>query len=233
MIPNFLPELEEYQYILFHTKEGQPGRDYLQSRNISPTTAKIWNLGYCPMDYDARCYKSFLKENITYFWRKMNNRLIIPIYNSNSKLISLSGREINNKWPKYIHYPFQAKQNLFGLNINKDEIRNENYAVITEGQIDVISAWQKDIKTITCSFGAHSSKDHLALLARYTNNIYYIYDNDTAGQKGINFLKKIKHADLNIKYCINIFNEKEDLDNYCQNHTKEDFKKLLNQGINI
>ena len=112
MIPNFLPELEEYQYILFYTKEGQPGRDYLQIRNISPTTAKIWNLGYCPMDYDARCYKFLLKENINYFWRRMNNRLIIPIYNSNGKLISLSGRLIDNKWPKYNHYPFQDLQSL-------------------------------------------------------------------------------------------------------------------------
>ena len=230
MIPNFQPELDEYKYILFNTKEGLPGREYLKKRNISPQTAKIWNLGYCPKDYDANCYKSFLKENITYFWRRMNNRLIIPIYNSNNKLISLSGREINSKWPKYIHYPFQVKQNLFGLNINKDNIRTEDYALVTEGQIDVISAWQKGIKNITSSFGAHSSQYHLALLARYTNNIYYIYDNDEAGLQSIKFLKRIKHADLNVKYYINVFNKNEDLDNFCQNHTKAELETLLNKS---
>lgn len=235
MIPDFLPELEEYKYILFHTREGLPGRQYLQQRSISPETAKIWNLGYCPEDYDPKCYKFLLKENINYFWRRMNNRLIIPIYNSNGKLISLSGRSIDNKWPKYNHYPFPAKQILFGLNINKNDIRNDNYAVVTEGQLDVISAWQQKLRTVTCSFGAHSSQEHLALLARYTNNIYYVYDNDVAGKLGMKLLKKIKHIDLNLHFCTNIFNKNEDLDNWIKNHTANDFKYLIknNQQLHL
>lgn len=226
-IPDFIPELNEYKYILFNTKEGKPGRDYLLQRNISPETAKKWNLGFSPEDYDPLCYKGLLKENINYFWRKMNNRLIIPIFNSNNKLVSLSGRSINNRWPKYDHYPFPAKQILFGLNINKDNIRDEDYAIITEGQLDVISAWQNNLRTITCSFGAHASQEHLALLGRYTRNIYIVYDNDKAGKKGTESLKYIKHADLNVNYCINMFKENEDLDNWIQSHTKEEFIYLL------
>lgn len=224
---NFQPELDEYKYILFHTKAGQPGRDYLRQRNISPETAIKWNLGFSPADYDPIYYKSFLKEDIMYFWRKLNNRLIIPIYDSNNKLISLSGRSIDNKWPKYIHYPFPAKRTLFGLNINKDNIRQKNLAIITEGQFDVISAWQNNVKTITCSFGAHASQEHFALLGRYTNNIYIVYDSDAAGQRGMNSLKKIKTADLAVNFCFDLFPKNYDLDNWIQSHTAEEFYYIL------
>ena len=232
MIPDFLPELQEYQYILLNTVEGKPGREYLQKRNISPETAYKWHLGYCPENYDPQCYYSFTKLNITFFWRRMNNRLIIPIFDSNGKLISLSGRSIDNKWPKYNHYPFPASHTLFGLNINKDDIRDDNFAVVTEGQLDVISAWQNSIKTVVCSFGAHASQEHLALLSRYTSNIYIVYDNDNAGKRGTELLKKIKHMDLNIIFCGEVFNAGEDLDNWIQTHTKEEFiNKLKNNRI--
>ena len=228
MIPNFYPELEEYQYILFNSPQGLTGREYLKQRNITVNTAKYWKLGFSPKDYDPICYKSLLKENITYFWRRLNNRIIIPIFDSNNKLISLSGRSINNQWPKYIHYPFPARRILFGLNFNKDNIRNKDLAIITEGQLDVISAWQNNIKEVTCSFGAHASQEHFALLGRYTNNIYIIYDSDAAGQKGIQILQRIKHADLNIKFFFNLFPEGFDLDNWIQYHTSEEFYNLLN-----
>lgn len=227
MTPDFYPELKEYQDILFNKDTGLPGREYLLQRNIDTETAKYWQLGFSPIDYDPVCYKFLFNTGITYFWRRLNNRLIIPIFDSNNKLISLSGRSIDNKWPKYIHYPFPARRILFGLNFNKDNIREEDLSIITEGQLDVISSWQNDVKTVTCSFGAHASQEHFALLGRYTNNIYIVYDNDAAGQKGIEILKKIKHADLSINFCFNLFPKGQDLDNWIQLHTKEEFYYLL------
>ena len=81
MQPDFSNELEEYKYILFHTVESRLCREYLAERKISPDTATKWQLGYAPVNYNPQCYRSLLKENVTHFWKKLNGRLVIPIFN--------------------------------------------------------------------------------------------------------------------------------------------------------
>ena len=229
-MPNFYPELNEYINILFHSPLGEEGRRYMKERNISPYTAKYWKLGYSPNSYTPKCYKELNQNNVTKFWKKLNGRIIIPIFNQNGKLISLSGRAIfKGMWPKYDHYPFPAKRTLFGLYQNKNNIRKENKAVITEGQIDVITAWQNNIRIITCSFGAHAGQEHFALLGRYTGHIYIVYDADPAGIRGTKNIKKLNKSDLDINLCFNLFPKGMDLDNWISTNTnpKDKFMDML------
>lgn len=225
-------ELQEYQYILFKTKEGQAGRDFLLKRNILPNTAIFWGLGYCPINYIPYIYK----ENKSKFNQLMlQGRLIIPVCNVHGKLISLGGRDVfNTSKTKYTNYPFPTSRHLFGIYANYQTIREENIAIITEGQLDVISAWQKGIKTVVCSFGAHGSLEHIALLSRYTDNIHIVFDSDAAGLKGLDTFKKLNTGDINLHLHTNLFPKNQDLDNWIQDHTKEEFYNLLNRdNINI
>lgn len=219
-------ELQEYQYILFKTQEGQIGRDYLLKRNIQPATALAWQLGYCPINYVPHIYK---KNKPKFNQSMLQGRLIIPIYNVRGKLISLGGRNISSSSKtKYTNYPFPTARNLFGLYLNRKHIYEENIAIITEGQLDVISAWQKGIKTVVCSFGAHSGAIQVALLSRYTDNIHVIYDSDTAGLQGLSTLQRITTQNINLQMHPNLFPPGQDLDNWIQNHTKEDLYNLIN-----
>jgi DNA primase len=227
-------ELEEYKNILLNLPIGKEGRDYLKLRKITKNTAIEWELGYCPVGYIPDIYKEISKNPQIYrFWEKMWGRLIIPIYNSNNELISLSGRKVIEiptkvKNPRYDHYPFNARKILFGLNKNKEEIFKENKGIITEGQLDVITAWQAGIKIVTSSFGAHCGENHFIVLNRYTDNIIVIYDNDDAGIKGTNNAKEIarKHK-FNIKFKCP-FPKGIDMDNWLQKHTSEEFFNLIN-----
>lgn len=231
-IPSYIKlqnELLEYQHILFNTSSGKLGRMYLKQRNISPTTARFWGLGFCPKDYIPQIYRKDSNPQQT----MLQNRIIIPIYNANGKLISLGGRKIDNtNITKYTNYPFSTSRNLFGLFVNKNTIREKNIAIITEGQLDVISAWQKGLSTIVCSFGAHSGLEQIALLSRYTNNIYAVFDADAAGLNGLNTLKKLNTYDINLKLVTNIFPSGYDLDNWIQDHSAQDFYDLLNKNEN-
>lgn len=225
---NLEEELREYIDILLNKPEGQIGRDYLRQRKILKNTAIKWEMGYCPVGYVPPIYKD---EKFP-FWEKLWGRIVFPIRNSNGKLISISGRKIveipeREKNPKYDHYPFASRETLFGLWINKGNIFKEDRAIITEGQLDVITAWQKGIKIVTSSFGAHCGETHFALLNRYTSNIIIMYDNDEAGKKGMQ-----KARDICRKYKISVkikcpFSEGTDMDNWLQKHTKEDFYRLL------
>lgn len=222
-------ELQEYIDILLCKPEGQIGRDYLKQRKISKQTAIEWKMGYCPVGFTPTIYKD---ENYN-FWKKLWGRVVFPIYDSNGNLISISGRKVvdvedREKNPKYDHYPFNARKTLFGLWKNKKDIFNENTAIITEGQLDVITAWQKGIKIVTSSFGAHCGEDHLIVLNRYTSNIIVMYDNDDAGNKGINKTRQIsRHSKIPVKFKCP-FPNGVDMDSWLQNHTKEEFYKILN-----
>ena len=204
-----------YKQQLFN-KENKIARQYLLSRGITQQTALDWELGFCPISDKS----------------KLKGRITIPIYDQNGNMISISGRLIYNlkKKSKYDHYPFPARSILFGLYLNKEYIKQQNTIFITEGQMDVIKAYQSGVKNVVCSFGAHCSLYQIAIAVRYCDNVYIIYDNDYAGQQGakkiITDIKQQNITDINIK-SLNLFSQNEDLDNYFSKHTKEDFTKLV------
>lgn len=224
---NYLLELNEYRNILFNKKEGAPGRNYLKIRGLTKETAEFWNLGYCPIGFTPSIYK-----NNQYVQKKMHGRLIIPVFDQNGKLVTISGRKVFDTLPgpKYDMYPFAARKILFGLWQNKNEMRNQNRAAITEGQIDVITSWQQGFKIVSSSFGAHGSLDHLALLARYAKKINVLYDSDKAGFEGINAIKGLSIlCDLDIEFK-NPFPKGEDLDSWIKKNSSEKLIELLDKS---
>lgn len=227
---NYKSEVEYYHDILLNKPEGQPGRNYLRKRGITRDTAIYWKLGYSPIGCTPDCYK----DETFMFWNKLWGRLIIPVRTSTNKnqYETISGRLVEpvatrEKNPKYDHYVFAARQVLFGLCENKGNIFLKNKAVITEGQLDVITAWQKGVKIICSSFGAHAGLGHFTVLNRYTENIYILYDNDDAGNEGSKNANKIgKENKINIKIK-HPFPDGVDLDQWMKTHTKEDFYKII------
>lgn len=232
-IQNLDLEYKVYSDILLNKPEGDMGRKYLQFRNIKKSTAVKWKMGYCPVGYVPPIYEHIANNPQQYnFWEKMWGRVVFPILDSNGNVISISGRKIveipeKEKNPKYDHYSFNARKHLFGLWENQENIFIENKGIITEGQLDVITAWQKGVKIVTSSFGAHCSENHFILLSRFTDNINVLYDGDDAGKKGIALAKKILNkSNLNIN-CRCPFYGGDDLDSWLQKHSKEEFYKLI------
>ena len=219
-------ELEEYIDILLNKEEGRPGRDYLKFRGIEISTAVYWKIGYCPLNYIATPYR-----NSDINWgEKMGGRITFPIFDANGLLVSISGRlALSLDKPKYDMYNFIKKRVLFGLHQNKNNIREQNSIIITEGQLDVISAWQNGITNVASSFGAHCSLYHLGLAARYCSDIYILYDEDMAGLSGAEDIKDFSTCgDLNVFIKTGIFPKGEDLDSFLKKHSKDELEMLLN-----
>ena len=222
-------ELKEYINILLNEPEGKIGRDYLVKRKISKNTAIEWEMGYCPVGYIPTIYTN---EKFP-FWEKLWGRVIFPIYDSNGNIVSISGRKVVDvptraKNPKYDHYSFNARKILFGLWKNKEEIFIQNKGIITEGQLDVITAWQHGIKIVTSSFGAHCGENQFVLMNRYCDNIILMYDNDDAGYKGTEKAKEIARKNgFNLKVKCP-FPNGIDLDSWLQTHSSKEFFDLLN-----
>lgn len=223
---NYQEEINEYCNNLFHPTIGKDARKYLYLRNITPNTVKFWKLGFSPLNYNPKCYQNERFD----FWRKLNGRITIPVYDQNGDIVSISGRSIYPEiQPKYHHYQCSTTRILFGLYQNKKEIMNQNVIIFTEGQLDVISAWQHGLKVCASTFGSHFSNEQFAIASRYTNQIGILYDNDDAGTMGaLSSLEKNNiYGDMQIKIINNILNKNEDLDNWIQHN---DFHKIINEA---
>jgi DNA primase len=89
--------------------------------------------------------------------------------------------------PKYLNSPqtplFDKSATLYGLDLAKDAIRQQNLAVIVEGYMDVIGAHQAGFCNVIASLGTALTEKQLGLLKRLTNRYALALDPDAAGQE--------------------------------------------------
>lgn len=174
---------------------------YLRGRGIYDATARLFNIGSFPSDLGMLerfmgtkaladlgvVYKNY--SDNSYWSRFSDHPLIIPIYDSHGEPEALMGRTIMSeknrklrKLPKYINSPFKKSKCLYGLNFSKNAIRLKDRVYVTEGNFDVISAYQNGMKNVVATSGTFLSKHQIVLLSRYTNDIRILMDNDVAGK---------------------------------------------------
>ena len=174
---------------------------YLESRKLSKESLKKFKIGLAPNQWDgllnylrAKSINLKLIEKTGLiipkekggFYDRFRHRLIIPICDLKSRIIAFGARSLDQSLPKYINSPetkiFYKGRNLFGLNLAKDALRENDYCIITEGYFDVIMPMQEGLANIVCSSGTALTNEQIRLLKRYTKNVVVIYDSDAAGQ---------------------------------------------------
>ena len=225
MSEDYEAEVNEYTDILFNTVEGAPGRAYLARRGITPDTAKHWRLGFSPANFKPVCYEG--KAIKFSFWERMNNRVTIPVLDVSGRVVAISGRAVVDEvTPKYWHYQFPTRRTLFGLYQNRQTVFNENLLIFTEGQLDVISAWQRGFRVVASTFGAHFSSDQLALAARFTDRVAILFDADRAGQDGAlaSLTKAEIRGDVDVKILRGFLKPGEDLDGWV---AQNDYRAII------
>lgn len=192
-----------FHHILLKHKLGEQGRKYLSERNISEAAVSEFRIGYAPMspDNSLASYlqkKEYSPENIVSFGfakkigarlkDKFLGRLMFPIISKSGKCLGFSGRAVvdTDNRPKYLNTPetpvFHKGDLLFGIYQAKSHIRNADSAILVEGQIDVISSWQINVKNIVAPLGTGTTLRQLRLISSFTKNVALAFDNDPAGQ---------------------------------------------------
>ena len=87
--------------------------------------------------------------------------------------------------PKYLNSPqtplFDKSSTLYGLDLAKKSIRNNDRAIIVEGYMDVLSAHQHGHANVVAGMGTALTEAQLKLLKRFTKNFVLALDADTAG----------------------------------------------------
>ena len=70
---------------------------------------------------------------------------------------------------------------MFGLAQAKEAIRINDYAVLVEGNLDVIASHQADVKNVVATAGTAMTEHHLKALSRLSRNVCLCFDGDKAG----------------------------------------------------
>lgn len=190
-------------------KENKDAQDYLASRGISLETIQKWRLGFAPEEwrllfnhlksigYDEsvilraglvkRPDDSSGKEPYDVF----RGRLIFPLFDMSGKVIAFSGRALaKDAVPKYLNSPdtplFTKSEVLYGLDKAKDEIRKKDYAVLVEGQMDLVLSHQAGVRNTVASSGTAFTQRHIERLKKWSPQspqMTLAFDADTAGEK--------------------------------------------------
>mgnify|MGYP003393234511 CR=1 FL=1 len=114
------------------------------------------------------------------------DRLIFPLADASGEPIAFSGRALAKETePKYLNSPdtivFKKQEVLYGLDKAKEKIRRKDYAVLVEGQVDLVLSHQAGVDNTVASSGTAFTQAHLERLKRLSKRIILAFDGDKAG----------------------------------------------------
>lgn len=182
-----------------------PAHAYAKKRLLSDETIHNWRLGYAPEEWrallEALTAEGFTIEELlaaglikeadgkrgTYYDR-FRNRLMFPIRDAAGRVVAFTGRALAaDDQAKYLNSPetdlYHKSEILFGMDVAKDAIRTRGFAMLVEGQMDVLHAHQAGFQNAIALSGTALTERHLGLMKRYSENLMLILDADQAGFK--------------------------------------------------
>ena len=187
-----------YEYVLWSTPAGEPGRRLLAARQVNEENARRFQLGYAPAGRGFAEYLRAKKRSLadaqdggllrrdgTDFFAE---RLVIPIRDERGQPLAFTARTVRaDEQRKYINSPetpaYVKGRVIFGLDLARDEIARRGHAVLMEGQFDVITAHGAGIQNAVASSGTALTDDQVRLLKRFTDELLLVFDADRAGRQ--------------------------------------------------
>lgn len=176
--------------------------DYvLSERGFTKQTALNFRLGYAPnngtalIDFlkkqgftDDEVQKAGLSaKRYKGVGDMFRGRLMIPLQDQGGRVIGFTARQLDSdpNAPKYINTPatllYDKSRHVYGLHLAKDTIRKSGFAVLTEGNLDVIASHQAGVANTVATAGTALTEPQLKTIGRFAGDIRLAYDADKAG----------------------------------------------------
>jgi len=170
-----------------------------KKRQLSKQIVQDFKIGYAPTSGDALVQfltkKGFSGHELAdaglvnrFGGDLFRGRMMVPLMDGTGQIIGFTGRIIDaedTNAPKYLNTPqtflYDKSRHVFGLSQAKESIRAKDYAVIVEGNMDVISSHQVGISEVVATAGTAMTEFHLRALVRLSSHIRLAFDGDKAG----------------------------------------------------
>jgi DNA primase len=223
---------------------ANPALSYMAGRGLNDAVLKKFGVGYANGAWDSLC-KHFADKGIDEKlplelgllvstkgrrYDRYRNRVMFPIINTRDKIIGFGGRTLDDSEPKYLNSSdsrvFRKRDNLYALNVTRQEIAKEDCAILCEGYMDVISLYRHGVRNVTASLGTALTAEQAAMLKRYTEHVVIAYDSDAAGrtaaERGMDILR-----DAGCKVRVLGMTGAKDPDEYVKAYGREAFSELV------
>ncbi|MFZ3019914.1 MAG: DNA primase [Minisyncoccia bacterium] len=185
-------------------KHSEP-HSYLLKRGITEKTIENFSLGFAPSGWrnlrDHLLGKVFTDEELSFAgltkkgekgnepYDVFRERIIFPISESSGRIVGFSGRSMDEETnpPKYLNSPdstfFNKSELLYGLDKAKHSIREKQFSILVEGQMDLLMSHQADITNTVAASGTAVTPQHIERLRKIAPRILISLDADGAGVK--------------------------------------------------
>lgn len=245
---------------LCQREDGEPARRYLRKRGIDHDTVAKFRLGYVPFSIRHSLsgrivipiYNNY-SELLALSVRPIFDILICSngqwftalelredgdsyvFYNEEDKLTSIKKYQVSEVLtpkPKYWNESYPKAEHLFGLNLSVYDIAKEEFAIVCEGQFDVMSLYSAGIRNVVGINGAALSPIHVMLLKRWTDKIVFLLDGDIAGQRATENAKQIldiwnwKKVNL-VQYAVVALPKEDDPDDFLNRNGSYIMRKYI------
>jgi DNA primase len=249
-----------YHYLLTKHALGKPALNYLTERKISPEAIETFKLGFAPEGWDYLISYLHGKKNFTVSdleraglivpssqggYDRFRNRVMFPLNNHRGQTVGFAGRVMpgadEKAGGKYVNTPeteiYHKGDLLYGLDVNRTEIKSKGWVVIVEGEIDAIASRQAGLLNTVAIKGSALTARQVELLKRYADTIVLSLDADLAGdmaaRRGIEIAEK---AGMIVK----VTNPKYQITNYkykdpgeCATEDPELWRKIVEEAVPI
>lgn len=179
--------------------QNQHALEYVfKKRGLSKDIVRDFQIGYAPSTGDALVQfltkKGFAKKELSdagltnrFGGDLFRGRMMVPLMDSVGQVMGFTARIIEDdpSAPKYLNTPqtllYDKSRHVFGLSQAKEAIRSHDYAVIVEGNLDVVSSHQAGETMVVATAGTAMTEHHLRALSRLSGQVRLAFDGDKAG----------------------------------------------------
>lgn len=232
------------------TRYGAAGKAYLAGRGITDEAIARYGIGFAP-DAWSKLSDAFRKRGISEYilvtaglavrrergegvYDRFRNRVIIPIADERGRIVAFGGRALGDAQPKYLNTAetpvFNKRKLLFGLDRAHRAIASEGAAIVVEGYMDAIAAWEAGVQNVVATLGTSFTSDHAALLLRRAPRIVFCYDSDAAGQEAtLRALAAVRGRAAEVR--VLLLPDGKDPDEYVRTHGAEEFRALVETAV--
>jgi len=239
---------QRWQNCLASEAAGQLARDYLKKRGVSDDAIKLFRIGAAPENWDdtvnwakSKNYPIEIieqaglvikKEETGRYYDRFRGRLMFPICDEQGRVVGFSGRVLSGdeKTAKYVNSPetpiFTKSKIFFGLDKSKRAILDSGFAIICEGQLDLIACFMAGVQNIVAPQGTAFTDQHARILKRYCNEVVLCFDSDNAGQNAaVRALDHLLASGLAVR--VAVVPAPHDPDSFIKANGGEVFRKLV------
>ncbi len=229
---------------------GRAAQFYLRERDINVQVAQEFGLGYAPQGwqnlYDhltAQGFKGMVLERAGLviandhggYYDRFRNRVVFPVVDVWGNTLAFGGRALaSDEAAKYINSPetafYKKGEQLYGLDQAKQGMQKAEYALLVEGNFDVISLHGQGFDMTVAPMGTAVTGEQARLLSRYVKRVVIAFDGDSAGQEAaLRCMSVLEQAQL--EAVIVQFDELDDPDTYIRRYGPVKLQEKIDHAV--